>query len=261
MSLLSILLPNYNNLPGFIKNYYQLASQQDYDKKSVKFMVSDDSNNCAIKDFYKINLSANNQYSYDGGPKLGAVANWNKCISKTESRYSMFIHHDEYIASEYFLRDITKILKGDKYDLVILPLLKTRNGRNYGHYPKCLKWLFIKYPLLLFACNPFGSPSVIIYRNEMTENFDKNLRWMVDVEWYYKLLRKQPKVLLLDDKQFLIISDFNFTDTETNNMDVPNILPREKKYLREKHNIPFYVFSWVFKFLRIPVKIYEYFSV
>ena len=83
---------------------------------------------------------------------------------------------------------------------------------------------------------------------------------MVDVEWYFRFLKKRPNVLLLDNEMYEIISDLNFSETETNKMDVPKLIPIEKKYIQEKHKLKRYVFNAVWKCLRIPVKICEYFS-
>ncbi|MDB2524202.1 glycosyltransferase [Amylibacter sp.] len=260
MKLLTVLLPNYNDLSGFIRNYDQLKTQKNYKVGTVSFLISDDSNDNKIYEHYSEKISGDKQFSYCQGPKFGAVSNWNSCIEQVDSVYTMFLHHDEYISSEYFLSGITKILDSNTYDLIILPLVKDKNGRKFCHYPRLLKRIFIKFPFLLFSCNPFGSPSIIIFRNKISEGFDENLRWMVDVEWYFRFLKKRPNVLLLDNEMYEIISDLNFSETETNKMDVPKLIPIEKKYIQEKHKLKRYVFNAVWKCLRIPVKICEYFS-
>ena len=261
MTLLTVILPNYNYLSGFIKNCDQIERQINYDEEKVKFIVSDDSSNNDIKKYFTDNLSSQKRFVYYSGPKLGAVPNWNECIEIADAKYSMFIHHDEYISSKNFLTSVIEILEDDQYDLIILPLIKVRGKYNCSHYPTYLKRLFIMVPSLLFACNPIGSPSVVIYKTKTAEKFDGNLRWFVDVEWYYRFLIKRPKVKILNEEQFAIISDLNFSDTETNDMDVINILPKEQEYVMKKHNLPKYIFSHFLKSLRIPVKIYEFFGV
>ena len=260
MSVLTILLPNYNNLPGFIKNHEQINVQKNYDHKKVSILVSDDSSGGAIRKFCQDRILKNKQYTYVTGPKLGAVPNWNACLERLESEYAMFLHHDEYIASEFFIENILKICETKEYDLIILPLRKKRNGRIFSHYPKTLKFLFITFPFLLYTCNPFGSPSVIIFRSKSSKRFDDNLRWMVDVEWYYQLLKSKPKLLLLSGREYEIISDLDFTETETNDMNVSKLIPIEREYIRKKHELKRYVFHNVWKSFKIPVKIYEWLS-
>ena len=260
MTLLTIFLPNYNYLSGFKKNYEQICLQKNYDKRKVSVLISDDSSDGAINEFYQDAVSSNKQYTYVIGPKLGAVPNWNECLDRLGSEYAMFLHHDEYIASEFFIENILKICETKEYDLIILPLRKKRNERMFLHYPKILKFLFVVFPFLLYSCNPFGSPSVIIFRSKLSKRFDKNLRWMVDVEWYYQLLKPKPKLLLLSGREYEIISNLDFTETETNDMDVSKLIPVERDYISKKHGLKRYVFHNVWKSLKIPVKIYEWLS-
>jgi hypothetical protein len=49
-------------------------------------------------------------------------------------------------------------------------------------------------PATLFAGNLIGSPSAVIYRRGVRETFDPRLMWLVDVDFYLRVLAARPAV-------------------------------------------------------------------
>ena len=261
MTILTIIIPTYDNVLGFSKSIDKLRQQKEYNKSDVSLIISDDSNNENIYKYYKSVESSFDNIAYFRGPQLGAVMNWNISMERSSSDYLMFIHHDEYILSEFFLNKILKILVAKDIDLLVLPLVKEKKAKFFKHYPIRLKSIFIRFPSLLFSCNPFGPPSVLILRSNISEKFDSNLSWFVDVEWYFRILIKRPKVKVLNDMDYKIVSDLNFDDSITTNLDLTIVQPKEENYIIMKHALSSYKFSFVFKILRLPVKFLKLFNV
>ena len=179
---LTIAIPVYDYFEGFQRNIKILDHQISSGEYSITIFISDDSNNSDVENFYRAGFVKNPLYAFKKGPQKGAVANWNQCIEVNDSIYSLFIHTDEYVECEEFIRTLLPILETLEYDIIILPLKKVTKTKSYFHYPHFLKYLFLLFPQLLFACNPFGSPSVFIFKNELCNKFDESLSWFVDVE-------------------------------------------------------------------------------
>lgn len=258
-NILTIAIPTYNYFEGFLRNIEILDHQISSGKYTISILISDDSNNSDVENFYWTNFAKNPVYTFKKGPRKGAVANWNQCIEANDSIYSLFIHTDEYIESKEFIRTLIPILETLEYDVIVLPLKKVTKTKSYIHYPHFFKYLFLLFPQLLFACNPFGSPSVFIFKNELRNEFDESLRWFVDVEWYYQFLIKRPKVKIINDKLLGVCSDLSFPNSITASLDVRQLRIYEANLISKKHCVNLLLFSIVFRFLRLPVKIYEWF--
>jgi len=152
---------------------------------------------------------------------------------------------------------LIRVLETDKYDVVILPLRKQKRGRVYKHYPRFLQYLFVAFPALLFICNAFGSPSVFVFRSSLAKKYDAKLRWLVDVEWYYQFLVERPRIKIISCKDLIVLSDLDFAETETNDMEVDKLIPKEAEHIIGKHNIRSWYFSSLLAFLKGPIKLYE----
>ena len=243
MSTLSIIIPTYNNVRGLSQNITQFNNQKNYDETSVDFIISDDSENDDVLNYVSTIRSNFKGINYQKGPQSGAVNNWNECLKQISSKYLLFMHHDEYVLSEFFLNKIIIALERDDNDVFILPLLKERNGGFVKHYPNRLKLIFILFPSLIFMCNAFGPPSVMIIKSNITEEFDSNLKWFVDVEWYYRILKKRPKTKVLNEREFQIVSDLNFDGSITKKLDILKLRPREQKYIMKNIYFPDILFT------------------
>ena len=258
-NILNIAIPVYDYFTGFLRNIELLNHQISSGNNAVTICISDDSNNSDVENYYSTNFAKNPLYTYIKGPQKGAVANWNRCIEGNDSIYSLVMHTDEYVESEEFIRTLIPILETLEYDIIILPLKKETKTKSYLHYPFVFKYLFLLFPQLLFACNPFGSPSVFIFKNELCNGFDESLRWFVDVEWYYQFLKKRPKVKIINCKFMSICSDLSYPNSITASLDVKQLRIHEANLISKKHCVNNLLFSYVFRFLRLPVKIYEWF--
>lgn len=257
MAYLTIVLPNYNYFEGYEKNLANISAQSISSQEELKVIISDDSTSSQIEDHFAVNYRKHGNYKYARGPQAGGVANWNECIRLADTRYTMILHHDEYISSEFFVDSIIEILKKNDFDLVILPLIKKSRGKLFKHYPVFLKWIYVQFPALLFSCNAFGSPSVIVYKTCIAEEYDESLRWFVDVDWYYRLLKKSSNVGLLNGNVHTIVSDLDFENTETNSMNPSKLAPVEKAYLRQKYSLSRVIYSRILKPLQFPVILYK----
>lgn len=57
------------------------------------------------------------------------------------------------------------------------------------HTPRRLRrWIVNRFPAYLLRRNVLGPPSVIVLKESLRAPFDPRIPWMVDVEWYHRIL-------------------------------------------------------------------------
>ena len=132
-------------------------------------------------------------------PAKGAVGNWNGLLQHAQGRYVILIHHDDFPLSETFASDLMAALeKNDWPDAVILSCLAYNAGRR--KIKPCIcnpirSFIAKRTPFYLFRRNVIGPPSVLVVRRELFEGYDPGLKWLVDVEAYFRFLASKTRRL------------------------------------------------------------------
>lgn len=179
----SVVIPAYNSLSLLKRTLDSIRNQRDV---SVQVVVVDDSNsNDDIQDY--IEELADNRILYQHNvPSLGAVRNWNEGLRKCSGRYIVLVHHDEALQGDCHLLRLKKEL--ETADVVVSNIMIGRSdGHAYRLYPSWFKRLVLHFPSLLFSINAIGPCAVVSFRKESMQMFCEQLKWFVDVEWYYRL--------------------------------------------------------------------------
>lgn len=181
----SIIIPTYNNIGLFKKSFNSVLAQKNV---TTQIIIVDDSNeNNDIEEYMKANIDSHIVYLHNK-PSLGAVKNWNYGLNKAKGKYIVLMHHDEAFIEDYALHRISESLKHN--NIVICNLLvRNINGKSYILYPTWIKKLFIHVPSLLFLVNAFGATAVFSFKKELLTHFDDRLKWFVDVEWFFRLMK------------------------------------------------------------------------
>lgn len=88
------------------------------------------------------------------------------------------------------------------------------------------------FPYLLLGFNVIGSPSLFIYKNHR-ELFDRNLAYLVDVDFYFKKLKHSCKGMkvALSDSVFLSDTTFDNSITKSLSKDLKLTTLKEQKYI------------------------------
>ena len=124
--------------------------------------------------------------------RLGSPGNWNEAVGLAEGEYIKFLHHDDYLTTPDSLRRYVALLdEHPEADLAFSAseVWMVDSGERWVHRPTAgqLRALAAR-PQVLFAGNLIGSPSAAIYRRTVTETFDPRLVWLVDVDFYIRVL-------------------------------------------------------------------------
>ena len=200
----SICLPAYNQTKYLSKTLDSIVSQTF---QNFELIVSDDSTTDEVEDIihtYRDNFTLKVNYVRNN-PSLGSPENWNRAISYAQGKWIKIMHHDDWFCEPTALEKIIKnaqnhpnalIFAGIKGDII-------QEKRSYVNLPSKQKINELKNdPFSLIWANIIGPPSAILYPKS-TIQFDTNLVWLVDIEFYLQLLlNKQLELLYIEEVLF-----------------------------------------------------------
>lgn len=223
--MISIIIPTYNNLELFKRAYNSILLQSI---KDVEIIVVDDSSTSDIENFC---MSLPIRY-YHNKPAWGAVRNWNKGLSLAIGEYIIIMHHDEAMKGASFIDKVQeKLEKG--YDVVVSNIEVHRgNSIRRGLCPNWMKEIFLKHSELLLIRNLIGPCACLAFRKDKVVSFDDKLKWTVDKEWYFRLL-KDTKCISLPNNW--IMSLHGHAEQITVNLNVSAQAKLDYLYMKEKY--------------------------
>lgn len=190
--LFSVIIPAYNSLVLLKKAVTSVIYQEAV---SFEIIIVDDSTNTEIESYVSELNNRKVRYIHNR-PSRGAVRNWNYGLSLARGKHIIIMHHDESF------KDCRKALQiyndaivcGNQIvvsDLEIIMNAQYLKRFNVSHR---IKEYILKYmPSLLYFYNFIGPVSCLCFNKELAVAFNEELMWLVDVDFYYRLLIKSDK--------------------------------------------------------------------
>ena len=189
----SICIPCYNQTEHLRRTIDSILEQTytDYEVIISDDSVSDDVADL-VADYQK--FQKNKIRYYRNKPSLGSPANWNFAIRKASGALIKIMHHDDYFTSKYSLQLMVDMLwQKPEYDFAFCGsnVQDLRDNSTRLHYcPEDRLSMLKEYPESLFLGNIIGSPSATIFRREIFEPFKEKYKWVVDFDFYIRILQK-----------------------------------------------------------------------
>jgi len=197
MYKVSVCIPTYQSQENLFRNSLD-ALQKQIGIEDYEIIISDDS----IDDHVKNILT---DYDFKGKLvyikneiPLGSQRNWNSLLEHSKGEYVKFIFHDDWLSKETSLAEFCQLLDDNpEADLAFTPSLDHySNGELLLHSPdQEFMTRLESNPMELFLANGFGCPSAVIIRRKSIVPFATNLKWLIDVEWYVRILKQNPNVV------------------------------------------------------------------
>ncbi len=186
----SICIPTYNQVDKLAILLNSIRSQTYRD---FEVIVSDDSTTQDVKDLLDNYADLDIRYIHNY-PSKGSPENWNNAISLAKGTWIKLMHHDDYFVYPNSLMEFLDQIENSKSDIDFIfsaTLISFEDSSKNGKYHVDLNLInnLGKQPALLFERNLIGSPSVCLYRKKLNLNFDRSLIWLVDVEFYYRIIQ------------------------------------------------------------------------
>lgn len=243
MPKVSICIPAYNNersIERLLKSIYN----QTY--KDYEIVITDDSNDNRVKEL--VSHYPDVRY-YKNEKRLGSTANWNEAVSKSHGDYIKIMHHDDWFSSKDSLKQFVQMLDEHKEtDIAFSGTWQYNETDKYArHIVKEDAQLIKDNYKNLFLGNTIGAPSAAIYRKSNIL-FDQNLTWLVDMEFYMGILKKNPNYIYTEEPLISIgmskdqltescISDKEINIREYGNIYVKHSLNNDIKYRKKMLDI------------------------
>lgn len=195
---LSILIPAYNYASGVRRIVVPLLAEGRTD---IEIVVHDDSSADDVGTAMRQLVASHACLRYvRNSPALGAVRNWNGLLQGAQGRYAILIHHDDFPVSDTFASDLlSELERHDWPDALILSCLAYDVAHRKIKPCVCnpFRNFFGRYvPAYLFRRNVLGPPSVLVARRDLFEGYDPALKWLVDVEAYFRFVTAQTRRLV-----------------------------------------------------------------
>lgn len=196
--LVSICIPTYKQTE-YLKKCLDSILQQDF--KDFELIISDDTPDDSIEVFVK-SVLVDLPFSYiRNSPALGMPENWNSAIRKAEGKYIKIMHHDDFFTQPDSLKLMVEEIEKQQASLLFCQTdvwhVKSQTHHIHKISDKQLALLKQK-PEFLFFKNMIGAPSATLYINNKGFGYDKNFKWLVDIDFYMQYLFNAQKIVYLN---------------------------------------------------------------
>ena len=187
----SICIPSYKQ-PECLRRALDsifIQTFQDYE-----IVITDDSPDDSVE---KVVRDYNTQFGVVKYRKnkvtKGSPENWNTAIELASGEYIKILHHDDWFSSKHSLAEFVGLLENNpEADFGFCSSLNFDDDQKlrFLHTASESQIHALRAdPKALFGGNFIGSPSATIYRRRVSQKFDPRLKWVVDIDFYIRLLR------------------------------------------------------------------------
>jgi len=203
----SICIPAYQQ-PEYLKRALLSIFEQTYNDYEV--IISDDSPDDSVLDVVKEFDDKRIKYFKNDEIK-GSPENWNVCIDNATGEYIKILHHDDWFTEKDSLFKFVKMLDDNPdTDLAFSASANCRQDtklKNIFCTPIIKLHKLRQNPMFLFTGNIIGSPSATIYRRKINKKFDKNLKWVVDIDFYLNILLDNPEIVFCKEPLISVLTE------------------------------------------------------
>ena len=214
---ISICIPAYKNVT-FLKRLLDSIAIQSYNDYEV--IVSDDSPDESVAKFIKDYTGIYRLKFKRNDISLGTPENWNECIRNASGKWIKIMHDDDWFFDRNSLSEFSNAIAAHPETGLIYSSYFTVNAEtNYQKLITAPSWrrrVLASNPATLISSNIIGPPSAVIYRADPQFYFDRKLKWLVDIEFYYRYLNSFTSHYI--DKPLVNIGMNEFQVTQQSSM-------------------------------------------
>jgi len=231
-SKVSICIPTFKQI-NYLRKTLDSIVIQDYE--DFEIIVTDDTPDNSVKQFIDTYDFKGKLSYYKNAVALGSPENWNECIRKASGKYIKTMHHDDWFFEPASLRKFVDALENEPNAGFAFSLVNSYNEKLNKYNRHEVTQEFISNlrldPALLFFSNLIGPPSATIFKKDLELSFDRNLKWVVDIDFYIHYLLKNKFVFI---NEVLISSVNNAAHSVTNDCINKEVEIFEYTYLYKK---------------------------
>lgn len=185
----SICIPTYCQI-DYLRETLRSVKAQDFD--DYELIISDDTPDESVQQLVA-SIGFDDRLQYHRNPvALGSPENWNAAVRRAKGAYIKLLHHDDRFSHSGALGVFVRLLDEHpeaNFAFSASSAVNIMHGHSHDHCPgKEQVAQLIAAPEKLFLNNLIGAPSATIYRNGLGIEYDCKLQWLVDVDFYIRLL-------------------------------------------------------------------------
>ena len=123
---------------------------------------------------------------------LGSPENWNEGLRKAKADWIKIMHDDDWFSGPDSLGFFAEVIgKGGAsfYFSAYTNVYPDGHSKNISLNKVQLRSIR-RFPEILFASNRIGPPSSVIFKKDGGIFFDIRMKWLVDIDFYIRYLRK-----------------------------------------------------------------------
>ncbi len=189
--LISICIPAYNQVDN-IKQLLNSIKEQTF--RDFEVIVSDDSPGNEVENAIKLENWGFKIVYYRNELAKGSPGNWNNAISKAKGSWIKLMHHDDWFEYPNSIEQFVNAINNQpdaKFFFCGTWIFDTQKNEKYRYKPSKLKFEHVsERPAELFHANVIGAPTTTLIHKDIQERYDENLIWLVDIEYYSRLICK-----------------------------------------------------------------------
>jgi glycosyltransferase involved in cell wall biosynthesis len=204
---------------------------------NVEVIIFDDTTNYDVKKVADKYPSRNITYQKNAAAK-GAIANWNSLLDSAQGEFVMLLHHDELPLGDDFLKHLLATLQDTSNDVLVMNvrLLDPTMSSIRRHVPGALRDFVIRWvPGYFFCRNVIGPTAALIVRRTAYPKFDAQLKWLVDVDMYYRLRNTTKRWQTIRDVEIGSVQGDNTSITQTLQNDLKQLEQIERLQLSAQY--------------------------
>lgn len=199
----SICIPAFQQVE-YLRDTLRSIEEQEFD--DYELIVSDDSPDDSVRELLaEFDFGERLRYVRNS-PALGSPENWNAAVRLARGDYVKLQHHDDHFMRPDALRRFVELLDADPaadFGFAASLVEHVDSGLERVHRPTAQQLADLRAdPAALFIGNCVGAPSATICRRGIGLEYDRRMKWLVDIDFYYRVLMRNgrfaytPEVLI-----------------------------------------------------------------
>jgi glycosyltransferase involved in cell wall biosynthesis len=197
---ISVCIPAYNR-PEYLKRL--LDSIQIQTHRHFEVVISDDSPGNEVEDLVRAHSLLPSIRYFRNRPAAGTPENWNEAIRLAKGDWIKLMHDDDWFGDARALEIFSEMVKQNpearfffsEYRNVYLEDNREEEMRISRFWRKRLN----ANPLNLISRNVIGPPSVTLHKKTPECTYDKQLKWLVDIDFYIRYLQSFSRPVLIPE--------------------------------------------------------------
>lgn len=223
MPRLSICIPTYRQI-DYLRETLRSVQAQSFN--DYELIISDDTPDDSVSRLVE-SFNFGDILRYHRNPiALGSPENWNEAVRQARGVYIKLLHHDDRLAHPDALSAFVRMLdehpeSNFAFGASLVENITSKKSRIHRPSAAQLERLAVA-PEELFFGNIIGAPSATIYRNGLGIEYDQRMKWLVDIDFYIRVLQQNPSFIFSQEPQVVTTSGANhqITNSSENNAEV-----------------------------------------